>query len=102
VEGVARRRLLNLRQVGAGHRHGHRERQLMGTFGPVTVRVPRAQKVLLAVKNTGGESEAAWRALLDDLVKRGLKMRQCRWRARPRESSCGALERHAGPALHDA
>jgi hypothetical protein len=22
--------------VGAGHRHGHRERQLMGTFGPVS------------------------------------------------------------------
>ena len=177
--------------VGAGHRHGHRERQLMGTFGPVTVRVPRArletsdsktvewknatipayqrrtkqadaliagaylagtntrrvrralaalfgnavgkdtvsrvwrkvkgdwddwnarslkdepiirlildgtvvrvrldkkatsisllvalgvrqdgQKVLLAVKNMGGESEAAWRALLDNLVNRGLK-----------------------------
>ena len=31
------------------------------------------QKVLLAVKNIGGESEAAWRALLDDLVARGLK-----------------------------
>ncbi len=31
------------------------------------------QKVLLAVKTMGGESEAAWRALLDDLVKRGLK-----------------------------
>ena len=31
------------------------------------------QKVLLAVKNMGGESEAAWRALLDDLVTRGLK-----------------------------
>jgi TPP-dependent indolepyruvate ferredoxin oxidoreductase alpha subunit len=31
------------------------------------------QKVLLAVKNMGGESEAAWRALLDDLVKRGLR-----------------------------
>jgi transposase-like protein len=31
------------------------------------------QKVLLAVKNMGGESEAAWRALLDDLVKRGLQ-----------------------------
>ena len=31
------------------------------------------QKVLLAVKDMGGESEAAWRALLDDLVKRGLK-----------------------------
>jgi putative transposase len=30
------------------------------------------QKVLLAVKNMGGESEAAWRTLLDDLVKRGL------------------------------
>ena len=177
--------------VGAGHRHGHRERGLMGTFGPVTVRVPRArleapdgktaewknatipayqrrtkradaliagayfagtntrrvrralaalfggavgkdtvsrvwrkvkgdwdawngrsladepivrlildgtvvrvrldkkatsisllvalgvrqdgQKILLAVKNMGGESEAAWRILLDDLVKRGLK-----------------------------
>src|SRR5471030_990254 len=29
--------------VRAGHRHGHRERQLMGTFGPVTVRVPRAR-----------------------------------------------------------
>jgi len=178
--------------VGAGHRHGHRDRQLMGTFGPVTVRVPRArletsdsrtvewknatipayqrrtkqadalitgaylagtntrrvrralaalfggavgkdtvsrvwrkvkgdwdawnarslkdepiirlildgtvvrvrldkkatsisllvalgvrrdgQKVLLAVKNMGGESKAAWRVLLDDLVDRGLKM----------------------------
>src|SRR2546428_11711602 len=30
-------------RVGAGHRHGHRERQLMGTFGPATVRVPRAR-----------------------------------------------------------
>ena len=31
------------------------------------------QKVLLAIKNMGGESEAAWRALLDDLSNRGLK-----------------------------
>ena len=31
------------------------------------------QKVLLAIKNMGGESEAAWRALLDNLVGRGLK-----------------------------
>jgi len=31
------------------------------------------QKVLLAVRNMGGESEAAWRSLLDDLVSRGLK-----------------------------
>jgi transposase-like protein len=31
------------------------------------------QKVLLAVKNMGGESEAAWRGILDDLVGRGLR-----------------------------
>jgi putative transposase len=30
------------------------------------------QKVLLAIKNMGGESEAAWRGLLEDLVRRGL------------------------------
>ena len=30
------------------------------------------QKVLLAVRNMGGESEAAWRGLLDDLIGRGL------------------------------
>jgi putative transposase len=29
--------------------------------------------VLLAVKSMGGESEAAWRAVLDDLTSRGLK-----------------------------
>jgi transposase-like protein len=31
------------------------------------------RKVLLAVKNMGGEGEAAWRAALDDLVARGLR-----------------------------
>src|SRR6202171_91667 len=31
------------------------------------------QKVLLAIKNMGGESTEAWRAVLDDLVKRGLR-----------------------------
>ena len=31
------------------------------------------QKVLLTVRNMGGEGEAAWRAVLDDLVARGLK-----------------------------
>jgi putative transposase len=31
------------------------------------------QKVLLAVHNMGGESEAAWRRLLDDLIARGLR-----------------------------
>ncbi len=30
------------------------------------------QKVLLAVKNMGGESEAAWRGVLDGLISRGL------------------------------
>ena len=30
------------------------------------------QKALLAIKSMGGESEAAWRALLDGLVRRGL------------------------------
>jgi transposase-like protein len=30
------------------------------------------QKVLLAVRNMGGEGEAAWRGLLDDLIGRGL------------------------------
>jgi putative transposase len=36
------------------------------------------QKVLLAVKNMGGEGEAAWRAVLDDLVARGLRAPTCR------------------------
>jgi putative transposase len=31
------------------------------------------QKVLVAVKNRGGETSAAWRAVLDDLVRRGLR-----------------------------
>jgi putative transposase len=31
------------------------------------------QKVLLAVRNMGGETTEAWRAVLDDLVKRGLR-----------------------------
>ena len=31
------------------------------------------QKVLLSIRNMAGESEAAWRAVLDDLVARGLR-----------------------------
>ena len=31
------------------------------------------QKMLLAIKSMGGEGEAVWRALLDDLVRRGLR-----------------------------
>ena len=30
------------------------------------------QKIVLAIRNMGGESEAAWRAVLDDLLARGL------------------------------
>src|SRR6185369_12264182 len=31
------------------------------------------QKVLLAIKSMGGESTAAWRTVLDDLIRRGLR-----------------------------
>src|ERR671921_412218 len=31
------------------------------------------QKLLLAVRNMGGESQAAWRGILDDLIARGLR-----------------------------
>ena len=41
--------------VGAGHRHGHRERQLMGTFGPATVRV------LLARLETSEGKTVEWK-----------------------------------------
>jgi hypothetical protein len=30
-------------------------------------------KVLLAIKSMGGESSEAWRTVLDDLIKRGLR-----------------------------
>src|SRR5207249_1059186 len=77
-----------------GHRHGRRSRSLTGTFGRVEIEVPRArlegangkttewqskvlradgQKVLLAVKSMGGETTEAWCAVLDDLIKRGLR-----------------------------
>jgi hypothetical protein len=31
------------------------------------------QKMLLAIKSMGGESAEAWRSVLDDLIKRGLR-----------------------------
>ena len=34
---------------------------------------PDGQKVLLAIKSMGGESTEAWRTVLDDLIKRGLR-----------------------------
>src|SRR5512143_3135327 len=40
----------------AGHRHGHRERQLLGTFGPTTVSLPRAR-----VQGTEGRTRE-WRS----------------------------------------
>ena len=40
----------------AGHRNGHRERQLLGTFGPLTVSVPRAR-----VTDSDGKP-AEWRS----------------------------------------
>src|SRR5919199_4984417 len=39
-----RRRYERIGEV-QGHRHGRRDRQLLGTFGPVTVAVPRARLV---------------------------------------------------------
>jgi len=61
------------------------------------------QKVLLAVQNMGGETQEAWREVLDDLVKRGLrKPADRRRRCRPGCSSDGALGRRADPALHRA
>jgi len=39
----------------------------------VVLGVHRDGKVLLAVKNMGGESEAAWRGVLDGLIARGLR-----------------------------
>jgi transposase-like protein len=50
-EALARRRYQRrlteapnrVEEASAGHRHGHRERELTGTFGPVKVRVPRAR-----------------------------------------------------------
>ena len=39
----------------------------------VALGVQRDGQKVLAVKNMGGESEAAWRGILDDLTKRGLK-----------------------------
>ncbi len=50
------------------------------------------QKVLLAAKNMGGESEAAWRAGLDDLIARGLRTPDfliVDWRAASDESAAG-------------
>ena len=43
LEAALQRRRYGRDGIARGHRHGHRERQLIGTFGPVTVAVPRAR-----------------------------------------------------------
>ena len=40
-----------------GHRHGHRERAVFGTFGPVTVSVPRARLVAADAKTLGWRNQ---------------------------------------------
>jgi hypothetical protein len=40
-------------RVFTGHRHGHRDRQILGTFGPTTVSVPRARLVEARAGNGG-------------------------------------------------
>ena len=50
---------LNGRPAGLrGHRHGHRSRSLMGTFGPVEIRVPRARLDTPDDKTTEWKSRA--------------------------------------------
>ena len=50
------------------------DRRVMSIPLLVAVGVRRdGQKVLLAVKNMGGETEAGWRHVLEDLLARGLK-----------------------------
>ena len=63
------------------------------------------QKVLLAVKSMGGESAEAWRAVLDDLIKRGLRrpaVPHRRRRAGVGEGDRRRLGWRAGAAVHGA
>ncbi len=45
LDAVLNRRRYERAGPAQGHRHGHRERQVLGTFGPTTVSVPRARLV---------------------------------------------------------
>ena len=67
------------------------------------------QKVLLAIQNMGGETSAAWRAVLDDLVRRGLRQPEflivaCpgegRGRKRTGAGTGVAVGRRPHPTLH--
>lgn len=50
LEAALQRGRYDRRGAARGHRHGHRERHLIGTFGPVTVSVPRARLVAADAK----------------------------------------------------
>src|SRR5712692_201580 len=50
LESALQRGRYDRRGAARGHRHGHRERHLIGTFGPVTVSVPRARLVAADAK----------------------------------------------------
>ncbi len=50
LAAVLQRARYDRRGAVRGHRHGHRERQLIGTFGPITVSVPRARVVVANAK----------------------------------------------------
>ena len=61
------------------------------------------QKVLLAVKSMGGESAEAWRTVLDDLIRRGLRRPEfliVDGARRPRERDRSGVGRRASSALH--
>src|SRR3954451_15153398 len=45
LEAVLDRRRYERARAAVGHRHGHRDRQILGTFGPTRVSVPRARLV---------------------------------------------------------
>ena len=64
------------------------------------------QKVLLAIKSMGGESAEAWRAVLDDLIRRGLQKLQAATASSrkidvPRERPAGGVEKVRAEAGHD-
>ncbi len=61
-----------------------------------------SQKVLLAIKSMGGESAEAWRTVLDDLIKRGLRRPSSSLSTarQARQGHCLCLGWRTGPALH--
>jgi len=59
------------------------------------------QKILLAVKAMGGESTEAWRAVLDDLIRRGLRRPVEPVCKRKRHASDGADEPRANDLCPD-